>query len=102
MPDHIHIFIGMMPDCNLSYLVQEIKKSNNTFINENRFSPFKFNWQEGFGAFSYSHSHIDRVVKYILNQKTHHKKVTFKDEYLKLLELFEIPFEKQYLFEFFD
>jgi putative transposase len=101
IPDHIHIFLGMKPDCNLSNLVQEIKKSSDAFIKDSRFSPYKFNWQDGFGAFSYGHSQIDRVVKYILNQKIHHKKVTFKGEYLKLLELFEIPFKEQYLFEFF-
>jgi len=101
MPDHIHIFLGMKPDCNLSNLVQEIKKSSDAFIKDSRFSPYKFNWQDGFGAFSYGHSQIDRVVKYILSQKIHHKKVTFKGEYLKLLELFEIPFKEQYLFEFF-
>ena len=102
MPDHIHIFMGMKPDCNLSNLVQEIKKSSNAFIKETKFSPYNFSWQEGFGAFSYGHSQIDRVVKYILNQKIHHQKTTFKSEYLKLLQLFQIPFKERYLFDFFE
>jgi REP element-mobilizing transposase RayT len=74
MPDHIHLFIGMKPSCCLSELVREIKKSSTNYITENHLSRYAFNWQEGFGAFSYSHSHIDRVVKYILNQTRHHRK----------------------------
>jgi REP element-mobilizing transposase RayT len=102
MPDHLHIFLGMKPDCLLSNLVQEIKKSSSNFIKESRFSPYKFNWQEGYGAFSYGQSQIDDVVKYILNQKEHHKKFSFKSEYHKLLELFQIQYNEQYLFEFFE
>ncbi len=101
MPDHIHIFLGMKPDCLLSNLVQEIKKSSNQFINEKRLAPDKFNWQGGFGAFSYGQSQIDDVVKYILNQKEHHEKYSFKDEYLILLRRFQIEFEDRYLFDFF-
>ena len=99
MPDHIHILIGMRPTCNLSDLVREIKKSSNTFINEKQFSKFSFKWQEGFGAFSYSHSQLGNVVSYIQNQKQHHKKVSFKDEYLEFLEKFEIEFDGDYLFK---
>ena len=99
MPDHIHIFIGMKPTCCLSDLVREIKKASNAYINEQGFTTAKFQWQEGFGAFSYSHSSIDNVVKYILNQKEHHKGKTFKEEYLKLLELFEIEYQEEYTFE---
>ncbi len=102
MPDHIHIFLGMKPNCLLSNLVQEIKKSSNHFIKEKGFTPYKFDWQDGYGAFSYGHSQIDDVVKYILNQKEHHKKFSFKKEYLKLLELFQIPYKERYLFEFFE
>ena len=75
MPDHIHFFIGMKPSCCLSDLVREVKKASNEMINESKLSKFKFNWQEGYGAFSYSHSHIDNVVKYVMNQKEHHKKL---------------------------
>lgn len=99
MPDHIHIFIGLKPSCCLSDLVREIKKSSNIFINENKLSLFPFNWQEGYGAFSYSHSQIDNVYKYVMNQKEHHKKISFKDEYKDFLEKFEIEFDQKYLFE---
>jgi len=102
MPDHIHIFIGMKPNCNLSDLVREIKKSSNTFINDNQFTGSPFYWQEGFGAFSYSHSHIDNVVKYIQNQKTHHRKKTFRQEYYDYLQKFKIEYKEDYLFEFFE
>lgn len=102
MPDHIHLFIGMKPSCCLSDLVREIKKSSNEFIAEKKFSKFKFNWQEGFGAFSYSHSQIDSVVKYILNQKEHHKKQTFREEYLDFLKKFEIKFKDEYLFKWIE
>jgi REP element-mobilizing transposase RayT len=102
MPDHIHIFLGMKPDCLLSNLVQEIKKSSNHFIKESGFTRYKFNWQDGYGAFSYGHSQIDDVVKYVLNQKEHHKKFSFKKEYIKLLELFQIQYKERYLFEFFE
>ncbi len=102
MPDHIHIFIGMKPSCCLSDLVREIKKSSNEFINENKFSKFKFSWQEGYGAFSYSHSHIERVVKYIMNQKQHHRKISFKDEYIRFLKKFEIEHDEKYLFEWIN
>jgi putative transposase len=99
MPDHIHIFIGMKPSCCLSDLVREIKKSSNEFIREKKFSKFKFNWQEGYGAFSYSHSVIDNVVKYVMNQKEHHKKQSFKDEYIDFLTKFQIEYKDEYLFK---
>jgi putative transposase len=99
MPDHIHVFIGMKPNCNLSDLVREIKKSSNSFINEKKLMGTNFQWQEGFGAFSYSQSHIDNVVKYIKNQKLHHSKLTFKEEYLAFLQKFAIEYDEKYLFE---
>jgi putative transposase len=99
MPDHIHFLIGMKPNCNLSDLVREVKKSSNDFIKENNLSKFKFNWQEGFGAFSYSHSQLDNVIKYILNQKQHHKKQTFKEEYISFLEKFQVEYKPEYLFD---
>ena len=102
MPDHIHFFIGMKPSCCLSDLVREVKKSSNGFINENRFSKFKFNWQEGYGAFSYSHSQIDSVAKYIINQKEHHRKVCFKEEYIDFLKKFEIEHEEKYIFDWIE
>ncbi len=102
MPDHIHILIGMRPSCNLSDLVREIKKSSNDFIKEKQFSKFKFQWQEGYGAFSYSHSALDNVIAYINNQKEHHKKQTFKHEYKEFLKKFEIEFKEEYLFEWIE
>lgn len=99
MPDHLHVFIGMKPSCCLSDLIREIKKASNEFINENKLSRFKFNWQEGYGAFSYSHSQIDNVYKYVMNQKEHHKKTTFKEEYIDFLKKFEIQYDEKYLFE---
>lgn len=102
MPDHIHFFIGMKPSCCLSDLVREVKKSSTEFIKEKKLSKFKFNWQEGYGAFSYSHSQIDSVIKYIMNQKEHHKKQTFRDEYLDFLRKFEIDFKDEYLFKWIE
>lgn len=102
MPDHIHFLIGMKPACCLSDLVREIKKSTNEFVKEKQFTKFKFNWQEGFGAFSYSRSQLDSVIKYIMNQKTHHKRKTFKEEYLELLSKFNVAYDEKYLFEWHD
>lgn len=102
MPDHIHFLIGMKPSCCLSDLVREIKKSTNDFIKEKKLSKFKFQWQEGYGAFSYSHSNLDQVIKYIASQKEHHKNRTFKEEYVKFLQKFEIEFKEEYLFEFYE
>ncbi len=99
MPDHIHFLIGMKPSCCLSDLVREIKKSSNEFINEKKLSKYRFQWQEGYGAFSYSHSHLDNVIKYITNQKEHHKNKSFKDEYIDFLNQFEIEHKPEYLFD---
>ena len=102
MPDHIHILIGMKPSCSLSDLVREIKKSSNEFIKEKKFVKGKFQWQEGYGAFSYSHSNLDNVIKYIMTQKEHHKKKTFREEYLEFLNKFEVEFKEEYLFEWIE
>ena len=98
MSDHIHIFISINPSCCLSDLVREVKKASHEFIKENQFCRFQFNWQEGYGAFSYSHSQIDAVVKYILTQKEHHTKQSLRDEYNQFLKKYEIPFDEKYLF----
>lgn len=102
MPDHIHMLIGMKPSCCLSDLVREVKKSSNSFIKEKEFSKYKFEWQEGFGAFSYSHSSLDNVIAYINKQKEHHKKRSFKEEYIDFLEKFNIEFKDEYLFEWIE
>jgi putative transposase len=100
MPDHIHAFIGLKPSMRISDLVRDVKNNSSKFINEKGFVRGKFSWQEGYGVFSYSHSHIQRVYNYILNQEEHHRKKTFKDEYLDLLKKFEIEFKEEYVFEF--
>ena len=102
MPDHIHILIGMKPACCLADLVREIKKSTNTFIREKKFSKFRFEWQEGYGAFSYSHSALDNVIMYIDNQKQHHAKMNFRDEYIGFLKKFEVEYKEEYLFHWID
>jgi len=102
MPDHIHFLIGMKPSCCLSDLIREIKKSSNDFIKEKKFTKFKFQWQEGYGAFSYSCSGLDHVINYIMKQKEHHRKKTFKEEYVEFLNRFQIEFENEYLFEWID
>ncbi|QAA81081.1 IS200/IS605 family transposase [Aequorivita sp. H23M31] len=102
VPDHIHILIGMKPACCLSDLVREVKKSSNKFINEKKFSKYKFDWQDGYGAFSYSHSALDNVIKYIQNQKEHHKRQSFKEEYRLFLEKFKVEFREEYLFEWIE
>jgi REP element-mobilizing transposase RayT len=102
MPDHTHIFAGLKPDIKISDLVRDVKSISSGFINDKKFVKGKFSWQHGFGAFSYSHSHIDRVVKYVLNQEEHHKKRTFREEYIGLLEKFNIEYDPKYIFEFYD
>lgn len=99
MPDHIHILIGMKPTCCLSDLVREIKKSSNDYINYNQFCRSKFIWQEGYGAFSYSQTSLQDIINYVHNQKEHHKKQSFKDEYLSLLSHYNIDYKSEYLFE---
>jgi len=102
MPDHIHFLIGMKPSCCLSDLVREVKKSSNAFIKEKKFSKFKFEWQEGYGAFSYSHSALYNVIGYINNQKEHHKTKNFKEEYKDFLIKFQIEHKDEYLFEWIE
>lgn len=102
MPDHIHILIGYKPAQSLPDLLEEIKTSSNSFVKQERFSKYKFEWQKGYGAFSYSRSQISAVAKYIENQEEHHKKRTFREEYLDLLKKFEVEFDERYVFQFFD
>lgn len=102
MPDHIHFFVGYSPAVLIPDFIKEIKVKSNEFINYKRWVNGKFSWQEGYGVFSYSRSHIDRVIKYIMNQEVHHNKESFRKEYPRLLDKFEIPYEEKYLFEFID
>ena len=102
MPNHIHILIGMRPNIALSDLVRDIKSSSSNFINSKKWVKGKFNWQIGFGAFSYSNSQLDNVIKYVLNQEEHHKRKSFKEEYLEFLSKFEIEYDEKYLFDWID
>ena len=99
MQDHIHIFIGMRPTQSISDLMQDIKGNSSKWINEKQFLKVKFEWQEGYGAFSYSKSHVNSVIDYIKNQEEHHKKDSFRDEYLKFLKAFEIDYDERYIFK---
>ncbi|MBI2429795.1 MAG: IS200/IS605 family transposase [Ignavibacteriales bacterium] len=101
-PDHVHVFVGMKPIITVSDLVRDIKAGSSGFMNEKKWIPGKFNWQEGFGAFSHSHSNIDRIVKYILNQEEHHRKKTFKEEYVEMLKEFAVEYDEKYLFQWID
>ncbi len=98
MTDHVHVFIGFNPDDSLSELVKEIKRCSTNYINEKKFLKGHFSWQNGYAAFSYSKSQIKKVVQYIENQEIHHKKKTFKDEYIELLKKFEVKYDSKYLF----
>lgn len=100
--DHIHILFGLKPSVAISDLVRDIKASSSSFINQRRFVRGRFRWQEGFGAFSYSRSQIDAVAKYVLNQEEHHKKRSFKDEYVSLLNRFEVDYDERYLFRWIE
>lgn len=96
--DHVHILIGMKPSQSLADLLQDIKGSSSKWINDKNYVHGKFEWQAGYGAFSYSHSQISRVIKYIQNQEVHHKTSTFKEEYVSFLKAFEINYNENYLF----
>jgi REP element-mobilizing transposase RayT len=102
MPDHAHIFIGMRPDAALSDLVRDIKRDSTNFVNQEIELRSKFAWQEGFGAFTYSHSQIDSVVKYIMHQEEHHRRKTFREEYETMLNDFAIAYDARYVFEWFE
>jgi REP element-mobilizing transposase RayT len=102
MQNHVHILIGLKPSMALANLVREIKADSSNFVNEKRFVRGKFSWQEGYGAFSYGHSQLDTIIRYIQNQEQHHKRSSFKNEYLTLLREFDIAFEEKYVFEFIE
>jgi len=102
MPNHVHIFIGYNPSVLLPDLIRDVKTGTTTFINQEKWFKTKFFWQEGYGAFSYSRSHISSVCKYIENQPLHHKKKTFRAEYLDFLKKFNVDYDERYLFDFFD
>jgi len=96
--DHVHCFIGLKPAVSISELMQTVKAKSSKYINDHSLTPERFEWQEGYGVFSYSQSQIDRVYKYIQNQEAHHKKQTFRDEYLDFLKKFKVEYDEQYIF----
>ena len=97
--DHVHVFIGLKPSMALSDLMRDVKNNTTNFIDKKKWVPGKFSRQEGYGAFSYSHSQLNNVYQYILNQEEHHKKKTFREEYLAFLDKYEIPYEERFLFD---
>jgi putative transposase len=100
--DHIHIFFGLRPVSAISELLKKVKANSSSWINEQNVFKRKFQWQEGYGAFSYSRSQRDSVIKYIGRQEEHHQKRTFKSEYLAMLKNFDVTYDERYLFEFYE
>jgi putative transposase len=99
MPDHMHVFVGLDPMQSISHLMKTVKGESSEWINKEKFTPQTFRWQEGYDSFTYSKSHIDAVYKYIQNQKQHHQKQTFLDEYLDFLKKFEVEYDERYIFK---
>lgn len=100
--DHVHILVGLKPSMCVSDLVRDIKNNSSNFITEQQYLKGKFEWQEGYGAFSYSHSQLNNVYDYILNQEEHHRTKSFREEYLDFLHKFEIEFNEKYLFDWLE
>ena len=102
MADHLHILIGLRPAMALAELVRDIKSDSSDWVNRRKLARGKFAWQEGYGAFSYGHSQLDMIIRYIQNQENHHRRKSFRNEYLTLLRKFEIEFKEEFVFQFFD
>lgn len=102
MPDHVHILVGLKPTIAISAFVKDIKVASSRFINDTKRVQGRFSWQEGFGAFSYSHSHLSTVASYIQNQERHHARRSFREEYLSLLKSFQIEHDERYLFKWIE
>lgn len=99
MPDHVHMLAGFRTTQSIADFMQDVKAYSSGWINENKFTKQKFEWQSGYGAFSYSKSHVPNVINYIKNQKEHHRKQTFLEEYKMFLEKFEVEYDEQYIFK---
>jgi putative transposase len=97
--DHVHCFLGLKPTVSISELMKRVKGKSSKFINDHQLTKYKFEWQEGYGVFSYSQSHINAVYKYIANQEEHHKKQNFKDEYSSFLNKFNVKFDEKHVFK---
>lgn len=102
MPDHTHILVGLKPTIAISDLVRDIKAGSSGFITEKKWVKGKFQWQSGFGAFSYAHSQLGVVINYINNQEEHHKRISFKEEYVSFLKKFNVDYDEQYLFDWIE
>jgi len=100
--DHIHILTGFPPPLSIEIFVRDVKRSSALFINSNRLLPYKFNWQQGYAAFTVGYRDLDRVYHYVLNQQIHHQKQSFKEEYLQNLIEEGVEFKNEYLCEFYD
>lgn len=100
--DHVHIFFGMPVTMKISDLICTVKANSSKWINENNFIPSKFNWQQGYSAFSYSKNQRDILIRYIMHQEEHHRQLTFRKEYLDLLSEFDIEYDNKYIFEFYE
>ncbi len=100
--DHVHIFFEMNPITSLSDIMEKVKANSSKWINENRFVQGKFEWQRGYGGFTYSRSQRNDVIQYIMNQEKHHGSKSFKEEYLEMLKKFEIEYDDRYIFEFYE
>ncbi|MEO5600471.1 MAG: IS200/IS605 family transposase [Cyclobacteriaceae bacterium] len=99
LDDHVHCFLGLKPVISMSELMKSVKAKSSKYINDHKLTQSRFEWQEGYGVFSYSQSQIDAVYQYILNQEAHHRNQTFKDEYIEFLEKFKVTYEPQYIFQ---
>jgi REP element-mobilizing transposase RayT len=99
MPDHTHILLGLKPNEAPSDLIGRIKTGSSNHINEQRWIGCRFSWQEGFGAFSVSHSHISAVINYIRDQENHHRRKSFQQEYLEFLERHKVPYDERFVFK---
>ena len=102
MPDHVHLLLSIKPDCMLSDVIRDVKASSSKWINTKNFVRGKFQWQEGFGAFSCSQSQLDVVIAYVDNQEKHHSTTSFKQEYIELLKKYNIDYDERYVFEFIE
>jgi putative transposase len=99
MPDHTHLLLGLKPNIAPSDLIGDIKTGSTNHINKQRWFGCRFSWQEGYGAFSVSHSHLDRVANYILNQQRHHRRTSFQEEYAVFLERHRVSYDQRYIFK---
>jgi len=102
VPDHLHMLVGFGTTLSIADFIEEVKSISSKFINEKGWIQGKFEWQRGYGVFSFSRSQIDSVIQYIQKQQEHHKRKSFKDEYLSFLKKFEVEFDERYLFEWIE